>query len=113
MRMWNVDPKLLCRKHLLGEHVETHMFAGTIKKGIKYNGYIKNKLLEIHNLKKRHDIIAEEMVRRGYNHRTPLNFESDIVIGEIDVEANLKDLFERCQECRKLIIENNNQINID
>ena len=34
MRMWNVDPKLMCNKHLLGEHVEMHMFFGTIQKGI-------------------------------------------------------------------------------
>ena len=34
MRMWMIDPKLLCRKHLLGEHLEIHMFVGTINKGI-------------------------------------------------------------------------------
>ncbi len=46
MRMWNVLPEYLCRKHLLGEHVEMHMFVGTIKRGVSLNGYIKNKLVE-------------------------------------------------------------------
>ena len=32
MRQWMVDPRLLCRKHLLGEHVENHMFIGTLKR---------------------------------------------------------------------------------
>lgn len=30
MRMWMVDPKIMCRKHLLGEHLELHMLAGCI-----------------------------------------------------------------------------------
>ena len=46
MRMWMVDPSLLCRKHLLGEHLECHMFVGTINKNISIKGYIKNGLCE-------------------------------------------------------------------
>ena len=30
MRMWGVDPKQMCRQHLLGEHVELHMQAGAV-----------------------------------------------------------------------------------
>ena len=26
MRMWMVNPRIMCRQHLLGEHVEIHMF---------------------------------------------------------------------------------------
>lgn len=33
MRMWMVPPELMCRQHLLGEHVELHMFVGAINKG--------------------------------------------------------------------------------
>jgi hypothetical protein len=107
--MWNVDPRILCRKHLLGEHVECHMFAGSIKKGIKIKGYVDNGLIETHNLKSRHDLLAEEMVKRGYNHFTPLHFISENVIGKIDSEANIKDLYNRCEECRKNIIELENK----
>lgn len=41
MRMWKVNPKNMCRQHLLGEHVECHMFVGAILKGISLSGYIK------------------------------------------------------------------------
>ena len=37
MRMWMIDPTMLCTKHLLGEHVELHMFVGTINKNKKLN----------------------------------------------------------------------------
>ena len=33
MRMWMVDPQIMCRQHLLGEHTEMHMFVGTLKRG--------------------------------------------------------------------------------
>lgn len=32
MRMWNINPRYMCRKHLLGEHVETHMLVGSLRK---------------------------------------------------------------------------------
>jgi hypothetical protein len=65
MRMWMVDTTTMCRKHLLGEHVETHMILGTLKSGIRLDGYARNNLLELKSFKKRHDKIAVEIVRRG------------------------------------------------
>ena len=32
MRMWMIDPTLLCRKHLLGEHGELHKFIPSFRK---------------------------------------------------------------------------------
>ena len=64
MRMWMIDPKLLCNRHLAGEHVEHHMFLGTMKKGKSLDGYFKNNLLQLKDLIKRHDILAEEMKRK-------------------------------------------------
>jgi hypothetical protein len=98
MRMWMVNPKFLCRKHLLGEHVECHMFAGTIIKGRCVNGYLKKGLLEMHNLNKRHDILAEEMQSRGYVHKSPL-IQIDKEGGCVDVVANKEELSKRCVEC--------------
>ena len=49
MRMWMVDPKIMCRKHLLGEHVEHHMFVGTINKRISIVGYLRDNLLLAQN----------------------------------------------------------------
>jgi hypothetical protein len=36
MRMWLVDPALLCDKHLLGEHGELHKFQHCFVKGHKW-----------------------------------------------------------------------------
>jgi Pyrimidine dimer DNA glycosylase len=32
MRMWLVDPRLMCSQHLLGEHVELHMLVGSLNR---------------------------------------------------------------------------------
>ena len=97
-----VNPKVMCRKHLLGEHVETHMFVGSIMKQKSMDGYYKNGLLEIHNLADRHEALADEMVRRGYNHNSPMGFATSLIEGKIDIEENLKVLRDRCEDCKKL-----------
>jgi hypothetical protein len=104
MRMWNVDPELLCRQHLLGEHVECHMFAGCIIRGKRIEGYIRDGLVEVHNLRQRHNILAFEMQRRGYKHASPFEIPEALAQkGSVDKKANLKELARRCPECRKRI----------
>lgn len=102
MRQWMVDPKVLCRNHLLGEHREHHTFVGTILKGINVTGYIEAGELDPHKLKERHDELVVEMVRRGYSHYSPLD-QPDVshIKGKpyIDVEANLHDLASRDCKC--------------
>jgi len=102
MRMWGIEPKMLCNKHLLGEHVEMHMFRGTIIKGIKVDGYIENGLVVLGKIKERHDIIAAEMVKRKMNHKTPLNKFEEGVGGKINISNNIEDIRKRCKECNKL-----------
>jgi hypothetical protein len=104
MRMWMVNPKLLCRQHLLGEHQETHSFVGCIRKGTSLKGYIENGLIEVHNLKKRHQQLAKEMIERGYNHKSPLPEFKDYECGRIDREENINELRKRCSECQKRIM---------
>ena len=60
--MWLVDPNLLCNRHLLGEHLEMHMFIGTIKKGSKINGYVEGGLCDPTKIIFRHDELADEMM---------------------------------------------------
>lgn len=95
-----VDPVLLCRKHLLGEHVETHMAAGCVRRGKTLGRFLADGLVDPTRLLERHDLLAAEMVRRGYRHQSPLQ---EYVYGgppvTIDVEANLLDLAHRCPEC--------------
>jgi len=102
--MWMVDPKVMCRKHLLGEHVELHMFVGSINRGMSMAGYLRNNLLEPAALHARHDALSEEMMRRGYRHRSPLlkveiPFKLEDAFVEVDSDASLKDLIRRCPEC--------------
>lgn len=99
MRMWNIDPIVLCRKHLLGEHVEMHMFVGCINKKISLKGYISNNLVEIHNIKCRHNILAQEIIRRNMNHNSILPEFESWVEGKVNIEYNVIDLLNRCQRC--------------
>lgn len=104
MRMWSADPKKMCRKHLLGEHAEMHMFAGTINSGKSIMGYVKNNLLDPNNIERRHNLLADEMLARGYKHNSPISLTPNwrpCFTHPLDDEKSLYDLLERCPDCRK------------
>ena len=103
MRMWKINPKKLCRQHLLGEHLEMHMFSSNIKQKKNLKGYIKSGLVECHNVKARHDLLAKEMKRRGYNHNSPIKAFKSYKAGKVCIKSNIKELKKRCKECRKLL----------
>lgn len=110
MRMWMVPVKILCDKHLRGEHVEHHMFMGTLQRKISVQGYIDNNLFEPLSLFDRHTQLANEMIRRGMNHKSPLSemdaieaieyLSEEIMYTTVDKNASLEDLLDRCPECR-------------
>jgi|GEM_PF-697546 len=100
MRMWNINPKILCRQHLLGEHVEMHMFEGTVKKGISIQGYIDKGLINPSEIKKRHNELVEEMKNRGFNHNSPIEINIKKK-NPIDKDKSLSELLERCKKCKK------------
>ena len=105
MRLWMVDPRFMCRKHLLGEHVECHMFVGSILKGTSMNGYLADGFLEIESLRSRHEELAAELVRRNYNHASPLpdfsveRFSVHQLTIRIDRRKSLALLHDRCLGC--------------
>lgn len=100
MRMWNVNPELMCNKHLLGEHLELHMFVGSIKKGRSIQGYLDNGLIEPQNIEERHKVLVIEMLMRGMKHNSPLVYKNKLgIVGEIDPKYSMKDLFSRCPNC--------------
>lgn len=103
MRMWDVPPKLLCQKHLLGEHVEMHMFVGTILKKISIQGYIDNGLVNPKNIQHRHTELAEEMLKRNLNHQSPLKRIRTQAEHPINIPENLKELSRRCSACKQRI----------
>jgi len=75
MRIWDLPPEILCRKHLLGEHRELHAIWSILtndKTGysrhpevIRWRGRLKALYL-------RHQILVKEMGNRGYRHNSPL-----------------------------------------
>jgi hypothetical protein len=78
MRIWDIHPKFLCRKHLLGEHRELHGLWNILTRHKGKCGYSrhpetlrwvgKRKALYI-----RHEVLVKEFSRRGYSHHTPLD----------------------------------------
>lgn len=102
MRMWKVPPEVMCRKHLLGEHVEMHMFAGSIRHGRSIDGHIERGQVEVKHLRARHDELAEEMLRRSYLHRSPFpDMEIPDLGGEVIEGVSLRELRRRCKDCRR------------
>jgi hypothetical protein len=102
MRMWNIHPKKMCNKHLLGEHVECHMFVGCLNKNKNIQGYLDKGLVEVHNIKKRHNNLVKEMKARGFNHKSPLPKYKMKKAGKINAKKNFIELNKRCKECKKI-----------
>jgi len=100
-RMWMIEPSLLCRQHLLGEHNEIHKAIGGLKKGRSIRGHLENKNLAPQYFRERHNELVEEMKKRNYNHQSSLPEEFPIVEGEVDKIVNLLELYMRCGECRE------------
>ena len=99
--MWMVPPRKMCRKHLLGEHVEIHMAVGTLRLGKSVAGFLEKGLLELGGLRSRHDELVAEMLRRGYRHKSPLGPVPRRRGGRIDRRANARELARRCPDCMR------------
>ena len=117
-RMWMTPAEFLCRNHLLGEHKEIHQLLGTLKKGFNIQGYINHNCIEIRSIKLRHDELVKEMIKRGYNHKSPIVHTQEEIINEltthlnkeqidyrIDIDSSFDDLMCRCDKCRKEVEE--------
>lgn len=120
MRQWLVDPRCMCRKHLFGEHVESHMLIGHGKLKRKVGGYLRGNLFEPLITKIRHDELSLEMLKRGFKHQTPLeenpveifSYLSPVELNwTIDKDSAKHSLVIRCPECRKNIEEKENNPN--
>lgn len=110
MRQWAYPPPLMCRQHLLGEHNEHHALLGILRLGMSVKGYLDGGLFDPPTLKTRHDQLVDEMVRRQYNHHTPLELTPDILSRiqsitcvPINHYISSKDLLTRCPECRVVL----------
>ena len=103
MRMWMVDPSLLCSVHLRGEHVECHMLVGCLQRDKRLTGYVRKGLIDTTQLYPRHEQLAKELVHRGMQHKSPLPLVNVIPQGHVDTEESLQELCRRCPRCRARI----------
>lgn len=108
MRMWMVDPELLCHQHLLGEHRELHTLVGTMAVGNSLYGYLVDGLVDPHQIQERHDALVAEFRRRGWpsgaDHRTPIRQPEHFFLEAdpcVDPEANIQELRRRCAACKE------------
>jgi ribosomal protein L44E len=101
--MWMVDPTLMCTKHLLGEHVELHMFVGCLRRKKTLTGFFTKGLLEVHSIRARHDALVQEMRRRGMQHKSPLQPFRSFKMGKINRRQSKLELASRCEKCQSLM----------
>lgn len=97
-----INPRWMCRKHLLGEHVEIHMTVGSLRKKKNLAGFLSRGLLELQSIERRHDQLVREMQRRGYTHASPLPRFKAVTGPRVDRSKSLVDLTARCADCRAL-----------
>ncbi len=88
MRVWDIHPKHLCRKHLLAEHRELHGLWNILtkhggkgpsfakaSKGVGYSHHPETLrwVGKTKALYERHEMLIEEFAKRGYKHHSPLD----------------------------------------
>lgn len=107
VRMWMCQPDILCRQHLLGEHNELHKLAGSLLKKRSISGYVQNDCVEPTSMEERHQELVDEMIERGYNHRSPFTLPDisylplDEQLATVPMSKSLALLLSRCPECRQ------------
>ena len=101
MRIWDVEPSLLCRQHLLGEHRELHALWVILTEGKK--GYSRHPETlrwkgKLKALYLRHDAMVAEMTNRDYCHYSPL--EAELATGKSSQDEFLDSLQDQLQMLR-------------
>ena len=109
MNMWiGVHPKEFYRQHLLGLHGELHKFLPSWKKQTRIDGRITDNQMECGTYRERHNEVADEMIRRGFNHKSPLDqpdfsylplTQQQFRVQPAGVMSNRRKLATRCREC--------------
>jgi len=85
MRIWDIEPRYLCRAHLLGEHRELHALWNILtihggKGGYSQHPETKRWRGKLRALYNRHRLLVEEMGRRNYRHFSDL--EVSLAVGD-------------------------------
>lgn len=112
MRMWMLNPKILCDKHLRGEHGELHKFKPSFDRMYSITNRIHPIVqIEPANMKTRHDELVKEMIRRNMMHMSHYELPDlsylpkHQLYAKADIVFNTKDLCDRCNDCKKRLLE--------
>lgn len=88
--MWMIKPRLMCNKHLVGEHGELHKHLPSLKKGYDITERFIRGQISPADYVRRHDELAEEIQRRADargdlngGHKSPL-------------DEDINELFKNC-----------------
>ena len=111
MRIWDLPPAILCNKHLIAEHSELHGVWNTItlnKKGYANHPETMRWRGKLKALYVRHEEIVEEIIQRGFKHKSPLPKElatglefQDEYVDSIEEQINIL----RKKNCECLLIK--------
>ena len=110
MKMWMVNPRLMCDKHLLGEHGELHKFMPSWGKQHSITG--REGAIEPRAYVQRHDDLAHEMTRRGMSHKSPIRppdfsyLPVDQQVWQVSIVDSHEMLINRCPDCQEKSHEN-------
>jgi hypothetical protein len=99
MRMWMIDPRLMCSQHITGEHGEIHKHRHNFVKGHSIAG--RKGQIEPRAMKRRHDELAKFLK----NHKSPYEMPDlsgyDLRGFTVDKVKSATELWKRCPACRQ------------
>ena len=105
MRMWMLNPNLMCSQHISGEHNEITKTKPSFEKSHSIKGRLyPTTLIEPAKMKKRHDRLAQFL-----NHNSPYEmpdlfcYPEGQLKAKVDKWQSLCELYRRCSKCRAKI----------
>ena len=108
MRMWMIDPRHMCDRHLLGEHGEIHKHRHIFEKKYSIRGRVEPIVqIEPKAMKIRHDELVREMEIRGIKHVSPYSLPDlrylsrELVNVKVDRVRSYIEIKRKCDECRR------------
>lgn len=106
MRVWDIEPRDLCQKHLVAEHRELHGLWNILTKHKGVGGYSRHPetlrwVGKTKALYLRHEALIDEFTKRGYKHHTPL--DKNLATG-----SKIQTTFINTISEQKIILQNKN-----
>ena len=75
-RQWLMPPEYMCKQHLLGEHLEAHIFVSKMQKSHSLEGFRRGSMFfGASYITFRHDVIAPLFS----GHKTPLTINKQLI----------------------------------